>query len=573
LRGLTYYNLAMLISDFEKKLAWLLAVGGGVTAVMVLAWNTNEPVNAPKLLILGFTGFAALSYMIFNQKLLSRSISDKVTFFALTFFVIFSLISIMNSQSSFVTGFFGVWGRNTGFVTYACLAIILAAATQIYAASAVERVLDGLFYAGVFNVIYFVFTLFGIELIPWNNVYQRVLGTFGNPNFVGAFMGLFVILCFVRVIDKSRSNWFRIACLVLIPLTLFEIKKSLASQGVVITGLGLALLGFFYLLWNVKSRVPLIVYTAISTVLGMLAVAGALQRGPLASLIYKSSVSFRGEYWAAGINMGSSNPFFGVGLDSYVIWYRPLRNASALISPGKDVTTNTAHNVYIDIFASGGYPLLLAYVTLTVLALIKIFHGIKTIKKYNSTFVAITILWACYQVQSIVSINQIGIAIWGWILTGLVIGYKVESDPISNSAGNTKQTEKSKGRIVPKEKKKTSIIPILIGGIIGTAVVSPPYTSDVNWRSVLAQPNATNLETGAKSWPEVPERIVQASDIYSKNNVIDKGLELAKYATEKFPHDFRVWYFYYMNANISAEEKARVKKKLHELDPLNSDYK
>jgi hypothetical protein len=176
-------------------------------------------------------------------------------------------------------------------------------------------------------------------------------------------------------------------------------------------------------------------------------------------------------------------------------------------------------------------------------------------------------------VQSIVSINQIGIAIWGWILTGLVIGYKVESDPISNSAGNTKQTEKSKGRIVPKEKKKTSIIPILIGGIIGTAVVSPPYTSDVNWRSVLAQPNATNLETGAKSWPEVPERIVQASDIYSKNNVIDKGLELAKYATEKFPHDFRVWYFYYMNANISAEEKARVKKKLHELDPLNSDYK
>ena len=113
----------------------------------------------------------------------------------------------------------------------------------------------------------------------------------------------------------------------------------------------------------------------------------------------------------------------------------------------------------------------------------------------------------------------------------------------------------------------------MVGGIFGTIVVAPPFSADVNWRSVLKQPNATNLETGAKAWPLIPERIVQASDIYSKNNVIDKGLELARYATEKFPHDFRVWYFYYMSANISAEEKARVKKKLHELDPLNADYK
>ena len=571
--GATYYNLAMLTSDFEKKLAWLLAVGGGITAVIVLAWNTNEPVNAPKLLTLGFTGFAALFYMTFNQKLLSRSRSERATYLALAFFVLISLISIINSQSSFVTGFFGVWGRNTGFITYTCLAIILAAATQIKSASAIERVLDGLFYAGVFNVIYFVFTLFGIELIPWNNLYKRVLGTFGNPNFVGAFMGLFVILCFIRVLDPNRSSKFRIACLFLIPITLFEIKKSLASQGVVITGLGLALLGFFYLLWNVKSRVPLIAYTAVSTVLGILAVAGALQKGPLASLIYKSSVSFRGEYWAAGINMGKENPFFGVGLDSYGIWYRGFRNASALVSPGTDVSTNAAHNVYIDIFAAGGYPLLLAYVTLTVLALIKIFYGIQTIKTYNSTFVAITILWACYQVQSIVSINQIGIAIWGWILTGLVIGYKIQVGTEDRVSDAKQQAEKNKGRVVTKEKKKTSIIPIFIGGIIGTILVAPPFSADVNWRSVVIKPNATNLETGAKAWPLVPERIVQASDIYTKNNVIDKGLEMAKFATEKFPHDFRVWYFYYMNPSTSVEEKARVKKILHELDPLNSDYK
>lgn len=563
----------MLTTDFEKKFAWLLALGGGFTSVIVLAWNTNEPVNAPKLLILGFTGFAAIFFLLFNQKLIDRSDIQKATYLASALFVLFSLISILKSESSFITGFFGVWGRNTGFVTYACLVIILAASSQIKSLVNVERVLDGLFYSGVINVIYFIFTLFGVELIPWNNVYQRVLGTFGNPNFVGAFMGLFAILCFVRVIDVNKSKYLRIACLILIPIALFEIKKSLASQGVVIAGLGLALLGFFYLLWNVKSRVPVIAYVAFSTVIGILATAGALQKGPLASLIYKSSVTFRGEYWAAGLKMGSENPLFGVGLDSYGIWFREFRRASALVSPGKDVSTNTAHNVYIDIFASGGYPLLFAYVTLTVLALIKIFRGVMTNKKYDSTFVAITILWACYQVQSLVSINQIGIAIWGWILTGLVIGYSAKTDSDEQFGKNSPQLPKSNGRVAKKEEKKISVMPILIGGVIGLVIVAPPYSSDTKWRDVLRQPNATNLEIGAKSWPLTPERIVQASEIYTKNNVPEKGIELAKFATEKFPRDFRVWYFYFKNPNISAAEKELALKVLRELDPLNPDFK
>jgi len=561
------------MNDFEKKLTWVLAIGGCITTVIVLAWNANEPVNAPKLLILGFVGFASLFSLIFNHKLVVRTKLHIFTYVVLALFLLFSLVSILNSESSLTTGFFGVWGRNTGFIAYACLAIVLAAASQIQSASATRRVLDGLFYAGVLNVIYFIFTLFGIELIPWSNVYERVLGTFGNPNFVGAFMGLFVILCFVRALDASQSKYSRIICWGLIPITLFEIKKSLASQGVAITVLGIGLLGFFYLLWNVKSRIPLVAYTVVSTIFGILAVAGALQKGPLASLIYKSSVSFRGEYWAAGINMGISNPIFGVGLDSYGIYYRQFRNATALISPGKDVITNSAHNVYVDFFASGGYPLLLAYVALTILALIKIFYGIKTIKKYDATFVALTILWTCYQVQSIVSINQIGIAIWGWILGGLLIGYKIPSDTNLQKIETKPQTGKTSGYKVSKEKKNISVIPIIVGGIVGVFVVAPPYSADVNWRSVLLKPNATNLETGAKKWPLTPEIIVQSSEIYSKNKLPDKGLELAKFATEKFPHDFRVWYFYYKIPNISSSEKALALKYLRELDPLNPDYK
>ena len=386
-------------------------------------------------------------------------------------------------------------------------------------------------------------------------------------------MGMFAILCFARVLDSSRSVRDRVLIAVLIPFALLEIKRSLASQGVVIAGLGLALLGFFFVIWKVKSPIVKFSYITIATIAGLLAVGGALQMGPLASIIYKSSVSFRGEYWAAGWNMGLNNPIFGVGLDSYGIWYRQFRNPSALVSPGKDVTTNTAHNVFIDFFASGGFPLLALYVGLTGLVVIKIIQVMKVNKNYDPTFVAISTLWVCYQAQSIVSINQIGIAIWGWILGGLVLGYKTKDHSSEVESTVKNKPGKTKGRTTSEKELKVSVISMILGGIIGVLIVSPPYSVDVKWRSILSQPNAINLEQGAKAWPISLDRIVQASQIYSKNNLVDKGLELAKFGTEKFPNDFRAWYFYYLQPNIPASEKQKVKEVLQKLDPNNADFR
>lgn len=557
--------------DFEKKLSWLLSLGGCLTSVIVLAWNTNEPVNAPKLLVLGTIGFAALFYLIRYVKLTSATILGKVSLIFSGLFVFFALISISVSESSFTTGFYGVTGRNTGFITYTCLAILFVAALQMRSSVAIERVLDGLFYAGVVNVVYFVFTLFGVELIPWNNIYKRVLGTFGNPNFVGAFMGLFVILCFARVLDSNKSVRLRVLTAIPIPLALLEIKRSLASQGVVITGLGLAMLGFFFVIWKTRSKIIKFGYVGIVMVIGLLAVGGALQMGPLSSVIYKSSVSFRGEYWAAGWNMGINNPIFGVGLDSYGFWYRQLRNASALVSPGKDVTTNTAHNVFMDLFASGGFPLLLTYIALTALVIYKIVWVLRVNKGYDSTFVAIATLWTCYQAQSLVSINQIGIAIWGWLLGGLVLGYQPKK--FLSAAEDVNTNVRKKERKTSQPEVKISILAMLLGGFIGGLIVSPPYSVDVKWRSILNQPNFINLEQGAKSWPLSLDRIVQASQIYTKNNEAGKGLELAKYGTEVFPNDFRAWYFYYLQPNIDSTEKESVKQILNKLDPNNPDFR
>jgi hypothetical protein len=179
----------------------------------------------------------------------------------------------------------------------------------------------------------------------------------------------------------------------------------------------------------------------------------------------------------------------------------------------------------------------------------------------------------CYQAQSIVSINQIGIAIWGWILGGLVLGYKPNHESSDLEPAEKNSSGKTKRRALSEKQAKVSIVSMILGGVIGGFIVSPPYSVDVKWRSILSQPNAINLELGAKAWPLSLDRIVQASQIYTKNNVTDKGLELARFGTEKFPNDFRAWYFYYLQPNISASEKQMIKERLQKLDPNNADFR
>jgi hypothetical protein len=55
--------------------------------------------------------------------------------------------------------------------------------------------------------------------------------------------------------------------------------------------------------------------------------------------------------------------------------------------------------------------------------------------------------WTCYQVQSLISINQVGLALWGWILTGALIAY--EEQPETSQVENLKDFEK----VAPERKQ------------------------------------------------------------------------------------------------------------------------
>jgi hypothetical protein len=369
--------------------------------------------------------------------------------------------------------FYGVYGRNTGFLTYALLTLIMISMALLRSPGSFSKLLFGLFAAGITNTIYCAWVLLFGDFLPWNNQYGKILGLFGNPDFISAFLGIFTTALVAYSLQRGRSVLLRLATAVISCVALYEIIRSHAIQGLVVLAGGFLIIGFFLVRSMWESALPSWVYSVSVTVLGVLAILGTLQKGPL-SFIYKKSVSLRGSYWHAGIEMGVSNPFFGVGFDAYGDWFRRARDTQALIMPGPNTVTNAAHNVPFDVFAFGGWPLFITYITILVLSVIAIVKVTVRAKKYDAIFVTLTTAWVCYQLQSIISINQIGLAIWGWLFGGALIAYEIATRPKkdSESAETTKGKTVSGHRVKSKQNEAIFSSTLLagIGAVVGLLI-------------------------------------------------------------------------------------------------------
>jgi hypothetical protein len=431
----------------------------------------------------------------------------------------------------------------------------------------------GFFTVGVFNILYCAWVLAFGDFIPWNNPYKSILGLFGNPNFVSAFLGMFISGLFAFVVLRNLAIWIKVSALVVSLISLFEIVKSHSIQGLAVTFFGLGLVAFFVVRAKTKSQIPVLIYSASFVFLGVLGVLGTLQTGPL-SFIYKKSVSLRGSYWRAGINMGNSHPLTGVGMDSYGDSYKAARPEVALIdTPGPKVLSNSAHNVFLDIFAFGGWPLFIAYIAILGFALASIVRILRTSRSYEPIFVTLTVIWATYLLQSVISINQIGLAVWGWVTSGALIAYEI----ISKESVVDLENRSLRSKKTIRRKHEEFVTPNLIAGIgllIGFFVALPPLSGDVKWKSAQDSRNITKEEAAM-----VPSYLNPASSfrygsvvsLLSENGFNDNAYKYAKIAVEFNPEFSDAWRQLYSLPQSSPQEKENALKNIKRLDPNNPD--
>jgi hypothetical protein len=272
--------------------------------------------------------------------------------------------------------------------------------------------------------------------------------------------------------------------------------------------------------------------------------------------------------------MGMDHPLTGVGMDSYGDWYRRARSENAAtVLPGPNTITNAAHNVVLDFFAYGGFPLMISYLGMLLLAAIAAVKVMRRVKSYDAIFVAMFGAWTCYQVQSLISINQVGLALWGWILTGALIAY----ERATRNNSELPEVSNKKNSKASQKKSDSVFSPQLIAGlgvVLGLIIAVPPLSADARWRSALDSKDASKvmatLESGYLN-PSDSQRYAQAVQLFATSNLLEQAHQIAVKATVFNPDHFDSWRNLYFLSNSTEEEKALALQNLKRLDPLNPD--
>jgi hypothetical protein len=345
------------------------------------------------------------------------------------------------------------------------------------------------------------------------------------------------------------------------------ISRSRSIQGFLVFGAGAVIVFFIFLLSlrNKFRKLILVLFTLIASLIGTISIFGMLNLGPLSGFLYKVSVRQRGFYWNAAIEMMKSHPWFGVGLDSYGDWYFQKRSVNAAtISP--DTQSNAAHNVFLEIGAVGGIPLLILYLILCSIAFYCAFTYLRRNTNFNWVFAGIFGSWVAYLAQSVVSLNQIGIAIWGWILMGAIIGLEINSRP--KDFLDLKESKFKPNRISGINSKKSKALSgALIGMLVGLVLALPPFISDVNFRKALFTRNAEKIISASFNKPEDPDRTFQAAQLLANNKLYPQAISLVSHILEINPRHYNAWKLNYNLSTPASTENLKASEMLKKLNP------
>jgi hypothetical protein len=263
------------------------------------------------------------------------------------------------------------------------------------------------------------------------------------------------------------------------------------------------------------------------------------------------------------------HPFFGVGLDGFGDWYRRSRTQSAAeLNAG--VVSDTAHNIPLDIGSGGGVPLLVLYLLILGLALNSIIRVVKRSQDFDPIFASIVAAWVAYQAQSLISINQLGLGVWGWSLTGLLIGFELNTrDKLTN------EPIKFSGKAVKKKEQipASALIIAVAAAAIGSAISLPPYLAANKFYKALQSGDGNLIQKSAYLKPYDRTRFLYTAQILASNKLESNAIDVLSAASRLYPDSFDLWQQWSQIPSATPAQIAKAKAEMKRLDPFNPNLK
>jgi O-antigen ligase len=539
--------------DIRQKLDQIVLWGAGTTTLLVTPFFSYDPINVPRFIVLfvfGSIGFFLI--LVSRKKWLATKYRGVLG--ASILFIVWGLVATIASGVNLIEGLFGVTGRQTGLFAYFALTALMVSGVLSSSEKLNRKLVFTLVGMGALSGLYGVLQSLGRDPFDWINPYSPVFGFFGNPNFQASFMGIAAVAAVAMASESAAKPRIRFALLVFVGLALFNIYKSKSQQGYLVFLAGVVLVGYLFFRGNYKLNKLTPLYLFASVVGFVAIVIDVLQKSPWRSILYKESVTFRGDFWRAGWKMTIDNPVFGVGLDGYRDHYKASRDVVTALRPGSDAMNDSAHNVFLDISSGGGFPLLIIYVFLIGLTIFSAIRVIRRSQGFNVVFAAVLGAWVAYLVQLLISINQLGLAVWGWVLMGVIIGYEI----------NTREKVE-----VVKIKPVNSTVAIGLGFVLGLGVGLPLMVADATFRSTVQSGDVVKIEASARQWPQSVSRMTLAAQILREGKLPERSILIAREAVAFNPMNFEAWKELSLQPNATEQERTEALATMKKLDPYN----
>ncbi len=551
----------MLPVTVEKRISNLVVLAGPATSLAISPWFNFDPINLIKVLVLTCFSFAAfgllIPYLGSSLKRIGKTLPFILIIFCGAMFSSFVFSGADKSQQ-----FWGVFGRSTGILSYLALVLILFVSAVMVSRIAYKRIAWSLVSTAAAMSGYCLIQIAKLDPISWSAFFP--FGTLGNVNFLSGFMGIGLVTVFVFATSNPLDSRFRLSLVGLFLIGLFVLYKSDSTQGMVALVVGIAT---FVLIKSWYFRKSAFIISKLVFIAGFASlVLGLFDKGPLRSLIYQFTVLYRADYMHAGIAMLLDKPLTGIGIDSYDDWYRAERGIISAVRTSLNRTANSAHNISIDIAAGGGFPLLIAYLSLLAAIGYATYVGLRQGRAKDPVFMAIAMSWVAYQVQASVSINQIGVGVWGWILGGALVGYSklgpyVEGDQYALGGG-----KKGKGG-GPNTPPAIPVMSSSLLLVIGFVLAFLPLKTDADFASAAKAGSGEKLlEISNRPTVNTFMLAKSASDSL-QSNLVDVAKTLTTRLNTKFPRNLTGHLIAYDNPASSPSERTAALQAINRLDP------
>lgn len=405
---------------FAQQLCIVVAVTG---AALVFAPNLLSTFLLPKLVVVFVAASAAVLFAAarvwrcgqVQVRWNAATISALVLAAGLCFATVTSPIPVMS--------LLGESTRRMGLVSYLAYIALFLVTVHAFGRDGIERLVRLTSLAALGVAGYGALQAAGMDPFAWDTS-AGVPSTLANPNYVAAFLGaatplaLWAVLVVRDPFERILHGAAFVGALAVLPLTL-----SVQGAIVVAGALGVFAAGWLSLRSGGIRSIGLAALAGGGAVALVGVVAGLARVGPLAGVLgERSTFVLRTYHWRTALRMWREEPITGVGLDLFHAYVRVHRPAEIFDAQRGDRVSASPFNLPLDMLASGGLILGVAYVAFVVIVGIILVRGlIAAVGGERLLLAAVGGAWLGYQLQSLVSIDVPPLAVLHYVLAGAIV--------------------------------------------------------------------------------------------------------------------------------------------------------